>query len=83
MQDEVGDWTEYTRDRALPAMNGFLRTGAKEFVHYMFDTHKTPQGVAFWQDLGSTLPGEAKRYARAIIFVRRVRDAILADMDDK
>lgn len=82
MQDEVGDWTEYTRDHALPAMQGFLRTGAKEFVHYMFYTHKTPQGVAFWQDLGTPLPGAVERIDRARDFVGRVRDAILADMDN-
>lgn len=83
MQDEVGDWTEYTRERALPAMQGFLRTGAKEFIHYMFHTHKTPQGVAFWQDLGTAQPGELERRVRAIVFVNRVYHTILADMDDK
>jgi len=81
MQDEIGDWTEYTQDFALVAMKGFLRTGAPEFVHYMFKTHKTPQGVGFWMDLGSVLPGEEARQARARDFVERVKAAILEDID--
>lgn len=75
--DEVGDWAEYTKDYPLAAMKGFLRTGAPEFVHYMFKTHKTPQGAGFWMDLGTVLPGKEARQARARDFVERVRQAIL------